>query len=144
MSTVLDKAVDRLARSISVYDGDMGASLAGNSANLVLNAIKTHSSPTLTLPDTSVSYQKSTPFPTEFKADINKRKGEVTAYLTVFVDDDGKQIVDPYRDAIERGAFNATVAEHEKRRKRTNEPFLMLYLWQHDRTEPLGGIKSAL
>ncbi len=87
------------------------------------------------------TYEKSAPFPSEFKADINKRKGIIESYLTVFDDPEtGQPFVDPYLDVIERGSFNKTIANLEAMRKRSNDPHLCAYLWQHDRKEPLGGV----
>lgn len=86
---------------------------------------------------------KEQSYPLEYKADINKRKGIITAYLSVYDDPTtGKPYVDPYLDIIDRGSFTKTIAALEAARKRTNDPHLMPYLWQHNRQEPLGGVKS--
>lgn len=94
-----------------------------------------------TAPAGSPWKEQSSPFPSEFKADINKRKGIIESYLTVFDDPEtGKPFVDPYLDVIERGSFNKTIANLEALRKRGNDPHLVPYLWQHERKEVLGGV----
>ncbi len=98
--------------------------------------------PIYELPETS-EHEISAPFSLQYKANINKRQGVVEAYLSVYNDPQTNQpFVDPYLDVIERGAFTKSIATHEQRRKRTNNPHLMLYLWQHEKSEPLGGITN--
>ena len=54
----------------------------------------------------------------------------------------GKPFIDSYNDIIERGSFTKSIARHEARRKRTNDPHLLPYLWQHSKYEVVGGIKA--
>ncbi len=80
-------------------------------------------------------------FPSALKeADVNKKTGTVTAYLTVYCNDDGSPFVDPYNDIIEPGSFSNTIQKLDTFRKSTNNPWLCPSLWQHDRHELIGGI----
>jgi len=80
-------------------------------------------------------------FPSALKeADVNKKTGVVTAYLTVYCNDDGSPFVDPYNDIIEPGSFTKTIAALDAFRKRSSGLWLCPSLWQHDRHELIGGI----
>lgn len=86
---------------------------------------------------------KEQSYPIQYKADVNKRRGIIEAYLSVYDDPTtGLPFKDSYNDVIERGSFTKSIAKHEARRKRTNDPHLLPYLWQHERHEVLGGIKA--
>lgn len=94
-------------------------------------------------PELKAEYEKSAPFPLEYKADVNQRKGEITAYLTVWNDPaTGKPYVDGYKDIVHAGAFDQTVQELEQIRKHKNTEYLVPDLWQHERHEQLGGIRA--
>lgn len=81
--------------------------------------------------------------PSEYKsADINAKKGIVTAYLTVYKWPDGRDFVDPYLDVIHDGAFSKTINDLTMARKAKNYPYLCADLWQHDRKEVIGGIRA--
>jgi HK97 family phage prohead protease len=82
-------------------------------------------------------------YPSALKqADISKKKGVITAYLTVYNNDDGTPFVDPYNDIVAKGSFTKTIAVLDAARKQTNNPWLCPDLWQHDRNEIIGGIKA--
>lgn len=73
-------------------------------------------------------------------ADINKKRGIVTSYLTVYCNPDGSPFVDPYNDIITPGSFTKTIQTLDAFRKSTNNQWLCPDLWQHDRSQPIGGI----
>lgn len=87
--------------------------------------------------------EHSAPFPSEYKADVNQRKGIITAYLTVYNDPTtGLPFVDSYKDIIRPGAFSKTISDLDTGRKRKNNLHLCVDLWQHDRKEIIGSIKA--
>jgi HK97 family phage prohead protease len=95
-----------------------------------------------TAPDGSPWKEQAVPFPSEFK-DVNQRKGELTAYLTVWNDPNtNKPFIDSYKDILHTGSFDQTVKELEQTRKYKNTEYLVPDLWQHDRREQIGGIKA--
>ena len=76
-------------------------------------------------------------------ADFNAKQGLITAYLTVYDDPNtGQPFVDPYLDVVVPGSFSKTINELSSARSRKNTPYLCADLWQHDRREPIGGIKG--
>ncbi len=79
--------------------------------------------------------------PEEFKAtDFNRKKGILTAYLTVYNGDDGEPFVDPYLDVVCPGSFTKTIQGLDSFRKSHNNPWLCPNLWQHDRGEITGSV----
>lgn len=101
-----------------------------------------YTTPVYDSPELKSDYAKSAPFSAAYKVDVNKRKGIIESYLTVYNAPDGLPYVDPYNDVVERGSFSKTIAHLDADRKSRNNPHLCLYLWQHDRKEPIGGIKA--
>lgn len=84
----------------------------------------------------------SAPIPFSVKADITP-KGEVTSWLSLYRDPTtGEVYKDSYLDVTEVGFMTSSVKELEQKRKRTNDPYLLPYLNQHQRTEVIGGIKA--
>src|SRR6266566_5528916 len=82
-------------------------------------------------------------YPTALKqSDINRKQGIITAYLTVYKNDDGSPFIDPYNDEIYPGSFTKTIQKLDAFRKSSNNPWLCPNLWQHNREEIIGGIKS--
>lgn len=89
--------------------------------------------------------EQSVPFPSEYKADVNPRKGELTAYLTTWLDPNtGKPFIDSYKDNLQKTAFIQTVKDLEQARKHKNSEYLVPDLWQHDRHEQIGGVKAII
>jgi len=74
--------------------------------------------------------------------DVNKKQGIITAYLTVYRNDDGTPFVDPYKDIIAPGSFTKTIQELDAARNRKHNPWLIPNLWQHDRYQIIGGVKA--
>jgi HK97 family phage prohead protease len=94
-------------------------------------------------PPGSAWKEHSAPLPLELKADVNQRKGEITAYLSVWLDPNtGKPFIDSYKDIVHNTAFLQTVKDLEQARKYKNTDYLVPDLWQHDRHEQIGGIKA--
>jgi HK97 family phage prohead protease len=62
--------------------------------------------------------------------------GGVTGYLATWDEDQGK-------DIIERGAFASTVAEAKTFARDHGQKAIYPLLWNHDRTDPVGGILDA-
>jgi Caudovirus prohead serine protease len=94
-------------------------------------------------PDLKSDYRTSAPFPTAYKADVNTKRGVITAYLTVYNDPStGKPFVDSYGDVIIPGCFAKTIGALETARKAKGNPWLCPDLWQHDKRELIGGIKG--
>jgi HK97 family phage prohead protease len=96
-----------------------------------------------TQPDLKSGYRTSAPLPMAYKADVNTRKGIVTAYLSVYKDPaTGQDFVDSYSDIIDYGCFSKTINDLNQARRAKNTSWLCPDLWQHDRKEPIGGIKG--
>src|SRR5256885_9449199 len=56
--------------------------------------------------------------PEEYKsADFNRKKGIVTAYLTIYNNPDGTPFIDPYQDIVVPGSFTKTIQSLESFRK---------------------------
>jgi HK97 family phage prohead protease len=63
--------------------------------------------------------------------------GSFEGYLAVFSN------IDHNDDVIDHGAFTKTLAAARAVQKRNKSPFIYPLLWQHDQTEPIGGITDA-
>lgn len=50
--------------------------------------------------------------------------------------------MDSYLDIVDPGSFTKTIAHLTQTQKQSNNPYLCLYLWQHDKHSPIGGIKG--
>lgn len=74
---------------------------------------------------------------TQFKAAPAGGPGVFEGYLSVFDN------VDSYNDAVQQGAFTKTLAEAETRRSQTGNPYLYPVLYQHNYTQPIGGVLAA-
>jgi HK97 family phage prohead protease len=73
---------------------------------------------------------------TDFKA-TSDIAGTFTGYVAVFNNLDGNG------DVIEPGAFTKTLATAREFKAQTRTPYLYPLLWQHDETEPIGGVTDA-
>ncbi len=85
----------------------------------------------------------SAPVSFSLKSELNPKKGEITSYLAVYNDPTtGMPYLDSYQDYTEPGFMSKSIAQLNQARKRTNDPYLMLYLWQHNKNEIIGGVKD--
>lgn len=64
--------------------------------------------------------------------------GTIEGYLSVF------SVVDQGNDRVVKGAFKRTLINSKKRAKDSNNPYIFPMLWQHDVTQPIGGVTEAI
>jgi uncharacterized protein len=73
----------------------------------------------------------------EIKA-TDDEQGIIEGYLSVF------NVVDQGNDRVLPGAFKRTIANSKKRADDNGKKFLFPMLWQHDATQPIGGVLEAV
>jgi HK97 family phage prohead protease len=82
--------------------------------------------------------------PVKWQAEVKSvgKQGIITSWLTQYNNPDGTPFIDGYNDFVEPGSFTKTIRELNQRRRTIDNPYLCPDLWQHDRSEQIGGITN--
>lgn len=75
------------------------------------------------------------------ETDVNKRKGILSAYATVYYKPGTQDpVIDDYQDWVSPGSFTKTIADLTHAAKSKNYPYLVKNLWQHNPNWITGGV----
>jgi len=74
--------------------------------------------------------------------EFNQAKGLIGGYLTLYNNPETAQpYIDPYRDVVCPGSFTKTIQELQHVKSNRSKEYLLPYLWQHNHSEIIGGVK---